>query len=53
MNDLVRYDSLEHRQLAGGLKKHYGFTEKDAWAASDDTALTRGFKNSIRSARMA
>lgn len=53
MSDLVRYDPLEHGQLVGGLKKYRGFTQKDAWAAADDTALTRGFKNSMRSARMA
>lgn len=53
MSDLVRYDPLEHGQLVGGLKKYLGFTQKDAWAAADDTALTRGFKNSMRSARMA
>lgn len=53
MNDLVRYDPLEHGQLAGGGKKYRCFTEKDAREASDDWALTRGFKNSARSARMA
>ncbi len=53
MNDLVRYDPLEHGQLAGGLKKYRGFTQKDARAAADDTALTRGFKNSACSVRMA
>ncbi|ENS6620952.1 TPA: PLxRFG domain-containing protein, partial [Neisseria gonorrhoeae] len=52
MSDLVRYDPLEHGRLAGGLKEYRGFTQKDARAAADDTALTRGFKNSMRSARM-
>ena len=53
MSDLVRYDPLEHGQLVGGLKKYYGLTQKDAREAADDTALTRGFNNSMRSARMA
>lgn len=52
MSDLVRYDPLEHGRLVGGLKEYRGFTQKDARAAADDTALTRGFKNSMRSARM-
>ncbi|EMT8691105.1 PLxRFG domain-containing protein, partial [Neisseria gonorrhoeae] len=52
MSDLVRYNPLEHGRLAGGLKEYRGFTQKDARAAADDTALTRGFKNSMRSARM-
>ena len=53
MSDLVRYDPLEHGQLVGGLKKYYGLTQKEAREAADDTALTRGFNNSMRSARMA
>ncbi|WP_308074596.1 PLxRFG domain-containing protein [Neisseria polysaccharea] len=53
MSDLVRYDPLEHGQLVGGLKKYRGLTQKEARAAADDTALTRGFNNSMRSARMA
>lgn len=53
MSDLVRYDLLEHGQLVGGLKKYYGLTQKEAQEAADDTALTRGFNNSMRSARMA
>lgn len=53
MSDLVRYDPLEHGQLVGGLKKYYGLTQKEAQEAADDTALTRGFNNSMRSARMA
>ena len=53
MSDLVRYDPLEHGQLVGGLKKYRGLTQKEAREAADDTALTRGFNNSMRSARMA
>ena len=53
MSDLVRYDPLEHGRLVGGLKKYRGLTQKDAREAADDTALTRGFNNSMRSARMA
>lgn len=50
---LVDYDPNKHGQAVSGLKDYVGFTAQDAEAAKDDSALTRGFKNSFRSARMA
>nr|DAY12504.1 MAG TPA: Type I restriction enzyme [Caudoviricetes sp.] len=50
---LVDYDPNKHGQAVSGLKDYLGFTAQDAEAAKDDSALTRGFKNSFRSARMA
>ena len=50
---LVDYDPVKHGQAVSGLKDYVGFTAQDAEAAKDDSALTRGFKNSFRSARMA